>query len=171
MGFLKKHVTINCLILAALLPGQSGECKNVLWPFFKGRLQVKGGSLINGWTNLINVCALYLALSFRKAWSGPAAPLAQSALFRLLPARLGIWTSHVFVLLSFGKAISKVVCLLLISAMLKLCGGATCAHRDAHGRWCEKRVGAVGCSWGHLGVGPNLQPWVSLLTSGARRQS
>lgn len=48
----KKHVAINCLILPALLPGQSGGCKNVLRPFFKGRLQVKGGSLIKGWNQL-----------------------------------------------------------------------------------------------------------------------
>lgn len=31
--FSKKHVTINCLILTALLPSQSGGCKNVLWLF------------------------------------------------------------------------------------------------------------------------------------------
>lgn len=29
----KKHITINYLILTALLPGQSGGCKNVLWQF------------------------------------------------------------------------------------------------------------------------------------------
>ena len=83
-------------------------------------------------TNLINGCAQCLALSFRKARSSPAAPLARSALSRLLPGRLGICTSHIFVPLSFGKAISKLACLLLISAMLKLCGGAAYTRRVAH---------------------------------------
>lgn len=157
----KKHITINCLILTALLPAQSGECKTVLWPFFKERLQGKGGRLINGWNQLNKwLCPVLISLlSFRKAWSSPTAPLAQSALFRLLPGRLGIWASHGFVPLSFGKAISKLVCLLLTPAMPKQCGawGFTPSLARALNLWCEQRVGTAGSSWGHLGAGPNLQ--------------
>lgn len=118
----KKHITINCLILTALLPAQSGECKNVLWPFFKERLQGEGGRLINGWNQLNKwPCPVFISL-LSEAWSSPTAPLAQSAVCRLLPDHLGIWASHGFVSLSFGKAISKLVCLFLTSAMPKPCG-------------------------------------------------
>lgn len=65
-------------------------------------------------TSLINDCALYLALSFLNKRSSPASLPAWSALFRLLPGGLGIWTSCILIPLHFGKEISKLACLFIL---------------------------------------------------------
>lgn len=60
---LKKHVTINGLSLTAPLPGESGGCKTVLGPFSKGKLQAKGGILINRWNQLNKwLCPVFISL-------------------------------------------------------------------------------------------------------------
>lgn len=116
----KKHITINCLILTALLPAQSGKCKNVLWPFFKERLQGEGGRLINGWNQLNKwPCPVFISLLLESLIQSHS-PSSSVSIFQAAAWPFGNLNFTWFCL--FGKAISNLVSLMLASAMPKPCG-------------------------------------------------